>query len=128
MVEDIADTPVEELMTIRVLQDIAAEPSRRAIEFIEVEARQIAEELASSVWLNLVEIRIADTLCRSLRLPRQASRHLIADLDVMSCWNIRRWAQSAVRMSEIIMEARAHWFDDEPETDTADEMPLLRKG
>ena len=46
MVEDIADTPVEELMTIQGFdEDIAAELSRRAIEFIEAEARQIAEEL-----------------------------------------------------------------------------------
>ena len=29
---------------------------------------------------------------------------------------------------EIIMEARAHWFDDEPETDTADEDAAVAEG
>ena len=42
MVEDIAETPVEELMTIQGFdEDIAAELSRRAIDFVERESVRI---------------------------------------------------------------------------------------
>ena len=54
MVEDIADTPVEELMTIQGFdEDIAAELSRRAIEFIELRHARLPRSLTSSVWLKI---------------------------------------------------------------------------
>ena len=46
MVEDIAETPIEELMTIQGFdEDIAAELSRRAIDFVERENVRITEAL-----------------------------------------------------------------------------------
>ena len=79
MVEDIA-IPVEELMTIQGFdEDIAAELSRRAIEFIEVEA-PIAEGLTSLVLLKICRISNDACVDRACQGRHQDTCDL-ADLD-----------------------------------------------
>ena len=133
MVEDIADTPVEELMTIQGFdEDIAAELSRRAIEFIEVEARQIAEELDQ---LGVAEdLRNFESLTPvSILALAKADIKTLDDLADLDSDELLEHLSplgpiSSEDAGEIIMEARAHWFDDEPETDTADEDAAVAEG
>ena len=125
MVEDIAETPVEELMTIQGFdEDIAAELSRRAIDFVEREAVRISEALEA--------LQITDDLknfehlspAMILALAEKDIKTLddLADLDSEELveYLTDLGLTSEETAGEIIMAARAHWFDDEPEAEEAE--------
>ena len=125
MVEDIAETPVEELMTIQGFdEDIAAELSRRAIDFVERETVRISEALDA--------LKITDDLknfehlspAMILALAEKDIKTLddLADLDSEELveYLTDLGLTSEETAGEIIMAARAHWFDDEPEAEGDD--------
>ena len=126
MVEDIAETPIEELMSIQGFdEDIAGELSRRAIEYIDRENARIEAELT--------RLKVADDLkefehlsgAMILALAEKGVLELddLADLD--SDELVEHLSSFGVNNTEtagdIIMAARAHWFDDEPEEAEAGE-------
>ena len=129
MVEDIAETPVEELMTIQGFdEDIAGELSRRAIDFVEREAVRISEELD--------KLKVQDDLkafehlspAMILALAEKGILELddLADLDSdelvehLTSFGIT----STETAGDIIMAARAHWFADEDTgEDAAEDAP-----
>ena len=129
MVEDIAETPVEELMTIQGFdEDIAGELSRRAIDFVEREAVRISEELD--------KLKVQDDLkafehlspAMILALAEKGILELddLADLDSdelvehLTSFGIT----STETAGDIIMAARAHWFADEDTgEDAAEDTP-----
>jgi N utilization substance protein A len=117
VVEDVAETPVEELMTIQGFDaDIAGELSRRAIEFVERETIRISGELE--------RLKVADDLksfehlspAMILALAEKGILELddLADLDQdelmehLTSFGIINMESAG----DIIMAARAHWFDD----------------
>ena len=120
-VEDIAETPQEELAAIQGFdEDIAAELSRRAIEFVDKETARIAaaleklgvaedlrdfQHLSAAMILTLAEAGIL-TLDDLAELD---SEELVEHLSGQGL-------SSEETAGEIIMAARAHWFDDEEET------------
>jgi N utilization substance protein A len=129
MVEDIAETPVEELMTIQGFDEaIAAELSQRAIDFVERETVRIDKELQ--------ELKVTDDLrnfehlspAMILALAQAGILTLddLADLDsdelVEHLGNFG--LTSAEHAGDIIMAARAHWFEDDedaPDTNAENE-------
>jgi len=128
MVEDIAETPVEELMTIQGFDEaIAAELSQRAIDFVERETIRIDKELQE---LNVTDdLRNFEHLSPVMILALANAGILtlddLADLDSdelvehLSNFGLT----SAELAGDIIMAARAHWFEDEdesPQDDAAD--------
>ncbi|MCE2516430.1 MAG: transcription termination/antitermination protein NusA [Alphaproteobacteria bacterium] len=128
MVEDIAETPVEELMTIQGFdEDIAAELSRRAIDFVEREAVRISEELDKLKVQD--DLKAFDHLSPAMILALAEKGILelddLADLDSdelvehLTSFGIT----STETAGDIIMAARAHWFADEDDAveDTAAE-------
>lgn len=127
MVEDIAETPVDELMGIQGFdEDIAGELSRRAIEFVEGEARRIAEELEK---LGVAEdLRSFDALTPvSILALAEAGIKTLDDLADLDSEELLEHISPLGPISpedagEIIMEARAHWFDDEPADEAAPEV------
>ena len=123
MVEDIAETPVEELMSIQGFdEDIAGELSRRANDFIEAEAKRIAEELEK---LGVAaDLREFDALTsHSILALAEAGIKTLDDLADLDSDELLEYLSPLGPISnevagEIIMEARAHWFDDEPAEET----------
>lgn len=127
MIEDIAETPVEELMTIQGFdEDIAGELSRRAIDFVKRETARIEKELK--------RLKVADDLKSFEHLTPQMilalaekgilQRDDLADLD--SDELVEHLTDFGLTSTEtagdIIMAARAHWFaDDDHAPDNADE-------
>ena len=130
MVEDIAESPVEELMSIQGFdEDIAAELSRRAIDFVEREAVRIAEELDK---LNVAEdLKSFEHLTPAMILTLAENEILtlddLAELDseeLVEFLSTHGLTTEEVA-GEVIMAARAHWFEDE---DTASEDTAASEG
>ena len=118
MVEDIAETPVEELVNIQGFDEgIAAELSNRAIEFVEKEAKRINGELD--------RLKVADDLrnfemltpAAILTLAEAGVKTLddLADLDTEELMEhlSDHDVNSMDDAGAVIMAARAHWFEDE---------------
>jgi len=124
MVEDIAETPVEELMTIQGFdEDIAAELSRRAIDFVERETVRINGALDDLKVTD--DLKNFDHLTPAMILALAEKGMLtlddLADLDSeelvehLSSFGLTDQDTAG----DIIMAARAHWFDDEDAADDA---------
>jgi len=118
MVEDIAETPIEELMTIQGFDEaIAAELSQRAIDFVEREAVRIDKELQElKVTDDLREFEhLSPVMILELAQAGILTLDDLADLDSdelvehLSSFGLT----SAELAGDIIMAARAHWFADE---------------
>ena len=126
MVEDIAETPVEELMTIQGFdEDIANELSRRAIEFVDRELVRITEAMTA---LNVTDdLKNFEHLTPAMILALAEKGMLtlddLADLDSEELVeHLTEFGLTSLETAgDIIMAARAHWFDDEPETAEAEE-------
>ena len=117
--EEIAETPVEELANIQGFdEDIAAELQNRAAEYVEQEAQRInkalddmkvSDDLRSFEYISLgMLLTLAEANVRSL--------DDLADLDNEELIEILGPNMSLTDDAEagdIIMAARAHWFDDE---------------
>ena len=130
IVEDIAESPVEELMSIQGFdEDIAAELSRRAIDFVEREAVRIAEELDK---LNVAEdLKSFEHLTPAMILTLAENEILtlddLAELDseeLVEFLSTHGLTTEEVA-GEVIMAARAHWFEDE---DTGSEDAAASEG
>ena len=122
--EEIAETPIEELATIQGFDEgIAEELQTRAVEFVEREAQRINEALDS--------LKVADdlrnfeyiSLGMMLKLAENEVLSLddLADLDSDELVALlsEHGLEDDTEAGDIIMAARAHWFDDEPEADEA---------
>ena len=117
-VEDVAETPVEELMEIEGFEEsIAEELSTRAIEFVKVETKRIEaalkklkvkadlknfEMLTQAAILTLAEAGICDLDS----LAELDSEELMEHLSEHGLTN-------ETEAGRIIMKAREHWFDDD---------------
>ncbi len=124
MVEDIAETPIEELMRIQGFDEaIATELSTRAIDFIDREAVRLAgvlDELKVSDDLrNFAHLTPAMIVCLAEKgvltlddLADLDSDELVEHLGIFGITNLET-------AGDIIMAARAHWFADEDATDEA---------
>jgi N utilization substance protein A len=129
MVEDIAETPVEELMNIQGFDEaIAAELSQRAIDFVEREAVRIDSELQDLKVTD--DLRNFEHLSPAMILTlAQAGILTLDDLaDLDSDELVEHLGSFGLTSTEhagdIIMAARAHWFEDEepaPDADTGNE-------
>ena len=122
--EEIAETPIEELATIQGFDEgIAEELQTRAVEFVEREAQRINEALDS--------LKVADdlrnfeyiSLGMMLKLAENEVLSLddLADLDSDELVALlsEHGLEDDTEAGDIIMAARAHWFDDEPEAGEA---------
>ena len=116
--EEIAETPVEELANIQGFdEDIAAELQNRAVEYVEQEAQRInkalddlnvSDDLRSFEYISLgMLLTLAEANVRSL--------DDLADLDNEELIEIlsEHELTDDAEAGDIIMAARAHWFDDE---------------
>lgn len=119
MVEDIVVTDIEELAEIQGFDsDIATEIRNRAVEFVDLENKRIESELA--------RLKVADDLRQFeyLSLPmmlKLAENEVItlddlAELDSEELMGLigELGLDDEAEAGNIIMAARAHWFDDEP--------------
>ena len=116
--EEIAETPVEELAKIQGFdEDIAGELQNRALEYVDQEAQRInkalddmkvADDLRSFEYISLsMLLTLAEANVRSL--------DDLADLDNEELIEIlsEHELTDDAEAGDIIMAARAHWFDDE---------------
>jgi N utilization substance protein A len=116
--EEIAETPIAELSTIQGFDEsIAEELQARAVEFVEREAQRINEALD--------ELKVADdlrnfeyiSLGMMLKLAENGVVSLddLADLDSDELVGMlsEHGLEDDTEAGDIIMAARAHWFDDE---------------
>ena len=116
--QEIAETPVEELANIQGFdENIAAELQNRAVEYVEQEAQRInkaldemkvSDDLRSFEYISLAMLlTLAEANVRSLDdLADLDSEELI---EILSEHELTDDAEAG----DIIMAARAHWFDDE---------------
>jgi len=118
MVEDIAETPVEELMTIQGFDEaIAAELSNRAIDFVERETVRINEELEKLKVAD--DLKTFEHLTPAMMLTLAENEILtlddLAELDSEELVEFlsTHGLTSEEAAGEVIMAARAHWFADE---------------
>ena len=126
MVEDIAETPVEELMTIQGFdQDIATELSTRAIDFVERETARIAQELEKlKVADDLKSFQhLSPAMILTLAENKILTRDDLADLDSEELVQLlgTHGLDSEQDAGNVIMEARAHWFEDEEQQEAQEE-------
>ena len=126
MVEDIAETPIEELMTIQGFdEDIAAELSRQAIDFVERETARISEALdAMAITDDLKNFEhLSPAMILALAEKDIKTLDDLADLDSEELveYLTDLGLTSEDTAGEIIMAARAHWFEDEADDETDDE-------
>ena len=125
-VEDIAETPVDELAQIQGFdENIAAELINRSIEFVEAEASRIEGELA--------KLKVADDLmsfeylsmAMILQLANNGilTRDDLAELDSEELVGFLKdeGIDDETVAGDIIMAARAHWFADEEVSEVADD-------
>jgi len=118
--EEIAETPIEELATIQGFDEgIAEELQSRALDFVEREAQRISAALD--------ELKVADdlrnfeyiSLGMMLKLAENGVLTLddLADLDSDELVALlsEHGLEDDTEAGDIIMAARAHWFDDEPQ-------------
>ncbi|MBL6781526.1 MAG: transcription termination/antitermination protein NusA [Alphaproteobacteria bacterium] len=123
-IDDIAESDVEELMSIQGFDEgIAEELWNRAVDFVERENTRINAEMAQFTVANdLIEFSMT-TPAMILTLAKNGILTLndLADLDIDEVVKYlgEHGVTSEEKAGEIIMEARKHWFDDEPE-DAAD--------
>ena len=116
--EEIAETPVEELANIQGFDEgIAGELQNRAVEYVDQEAQRInkalddmkvADDLRSFEYISLsMLLTLAEANVRSL--------DDLADLDNEELIEIlsEHELTDDAEAGDIIMAARAHWFDDE---------------
>jgi N utilization substance protein A len=116
--EEIAETPIEELSTIQGFDEsIADELQTRAVEFVERESQRINEALDA--------LKVADdlrnfeyiSLGMMLKLAENGVVTLddLADLDSDELVALlsEHGLEDDTEAGDIIMAARAHWFDDE---------------
>ena len=117
-VEDIAETPVEELAQIQGFDEgVATELTNRAIEFVDAETARIESELA--------KLKVADDLmsfeylsmAMILKLANEGilTRDDLAELDSEELVEFLKdeGIDDETVAGDIIMAARAHWFADE---------------
>ncbi len=122
--EEIAETPIEELATIQGFDEgIAEELQTRAVEFVEREAQRINEALDSlKVSEDLRNFEYI-SLGMMLKLAENGVLSLddLADLDSDELVGLlsEHGLEDDTEAGDIIMAARAHWFDDEPEAGEA---------
>ncbi len=124
-VEDIAETPVDELATIQGFDaDIAAELQNRALQFVqeetdritaELEKHDVKDDLKDAEYLSLpMLLKLAENQVQCLDdLAELDSAELV---ELLSEFGIEDEATAG----EIIMAARAHWFEDEDAESTED--------
>ena len=125
-VEDIAETPVDELAQIQGFdENIAGELINRSIEFVEAEASRIEGELA--------KLKVADDLmsfeylsmAMILQLANNGilTRDDLAELDSEELVGFLKdeGIDDETVAGDIIMAARAHWFADEDASEVADD-------
>ena len=125
-VEDISETPVDELAQIQGFdENIAAELINRSIEFVEAEASRIEGELA--------KLKVADDLmsfeylsmAMILQLANNGilTRDDLAELDSEELVGFLKdeGIDDETVAGDIIMAARAHWFADEDASEVADD-------
>ena len=119
MVEDIVVTDIEELAEIQGFDsDIAAEIRNRAVEFVDVENKRIESEL--------VRLKVTDDLRQfeylSLPMMLKLAENEVVSLDDLAELDSEELMgligelglDDEAEAGNIIMAARAHWFDDEP--------------
>ena len=118
MVEDIVVTEIEELSEIQGFDmDIATEIHNRAVEFVDIENKRIENELE--------RLKISDDLRQfeylslpmMLKLAENEILNLdeLAELDSEELMNLlgELGLDDEVEAGNIIMAARAHWFEDD---------------
>lgn len=119
MVEDIVVTDIEELAEIQGFDsDIATEIRNRAVEFVDVENKRIESEL--------VRLKVTDDLRQfeylSLPMMLKLAENEVVSLDDLAELDSEELMgligelglDDEAEAGNIIMAARAHWFDDEP--------------
>ena len=125
-VEDVAATPIEELMSIQGFdEDLANELLTRAVNFVELEASKFAEIFD--------EMKVSQDL-REFEYLTSAMIHALAEGGVLTLDDLADLGTDELledypglgiknkdEANEIIMAARAHWFDDEPEGEASEE-------
>ena len=122
--EEIAETPIEELATIQGFDEsIAEELQARAVDFVEQESQRINEALDS---LKVTEdLRNFEYISLGMMLKLAENEVLslddLADLDSEELVALlsEHGLEDDTEAGDIIMAARAHWFDDEPEAGEA---------
>ena len=123
-VEDIVATPVDELISIQGFDaKIAEELMNRANDYVEAEAKRIHAELDKlNVLDDLREVEYL-TLPMILKLAEQGVLCLddLAELDSGELVEFLKehGIDEEEAAGDIIMAARAHWFDDDEEGDEA---------
>ena len=122
-VEDIAETPVEELAQIQGFDEgVATELTNRAIEFVEAETARIEAELAKlKVADDLMSFEyLSMSMILKLATNGILTRDDLAELDSEELVGFLKeeGIDDETVAGDIIMAARAHWFADE---DVADE-------
>ena len=119
MVEDIVVTDIEELAEIQGFDsDIATEIRNRAVEFVDAENKRIESELA--------RLKVTDDLRQfeylSLPMMLKLAENEVVSLDDLAELDSEELMgligelglDDEAEAGNIIMAARAHWFDDEP--------------
>jgi N utilization substance protein A len=126
LVEDVAETPIEELMTIQGFdEDLASELSSRAIDFVKQESVRIAAELKKLKVAD--DLKTFENLTPAMILTLAENKILtldgLAELDSEELVEFlgTHGLTNEDAAGEVIMAARAHWFEDEDEDVTADE-------
>ena len=125
-VEDIADTPIEELATIQGFdEDIATELQNRASQFVQEETDRIMGELESfKVTDDLVSFEhLSIAMVLKLAQNNILSLDDLAELDSGELVEFlgEFGIEDEASAGDIIMAARAHWFaDEEPAEADAD--------
>ena len=119
-VEDIAETPVEDLAQIQGFdENVAAELINRAIEFVEAEAARIEAELAKlKVADDLMSFEyLSMSMILKLATNGILTRDDLAELDSEELVDFLKeeGIDDETVAGDIIMAARAHWFADEDE-------------
>ena len=117
-VEDIAETPVDDLAQIQGFdENVAAELINRAIEFVEAEAARIEAELSKlKVAEDLMSFEYL-SMAMILKLATNGilTRDDLAELDSEELVEFLKdeGIDDETVAGDIIMAARAHWFADE---------------
>ena len=117
--EEIAETPIEELATIQGFDEaIAEELQARAVDFVERESQRINEALDSLKVTDDLRNFEYISLGMMLKLAENEVTSLddLADLDSDELVALlsEHGLEDETEAGDIIMAARAHWFDDEP--------------
>lgn len=125
-VDDIAETPVDELAQIQGFdENVAAELINRAVEFVEAEAKRIQEELSK---LDVADDLLAFEYLNAAMILKLAQNQILtlddlAELDSEELVGFLKeeGIDDETVAGDIIMAARAHWFEDEATEDAPSE-------